>query len=300
MKPKCTVFIADLHLKKENQGVFALWQRFLREQVKSNNIEAIYLLGDFFALWAGDDDVSPFTLKVAAVIRNITQQGIKVYLLPGNRDFMLGKQFATLSNCTLIADPTPIDLYHIPTVLTHGDILCTDDVAMNIFRAITRFKLSKKLFLLLPLEIRRKIAEWIHAISNHSRKNTGKDDSIKKQNAHKVTERTVRKLLHKYHAQQLIHGHMHYAGVFPVAPITTNTIANTAAITSVIAEADATANNHHKLQQPMRRFMLGEWTKYQGSVLFYYENGEFELKDFQVPNRTPTKKTYKPSAKLTA
>lgn len=206
MTIKSTIFIADLHLQNNNVEIFKLWQNFIDIQINQNQYkpEALYILGDFFAVWAGDDDLTAFNKQIITSISNIVKQGTKVYMICGNRDFLLGKKFAELSQCILLKDPTVIDLYGTPTLLTHGDMLCTKDILMRIFRNITRHAIFRTIFMLLPLSLRKKIAYKIYNMSQKSRQHNTKNQEI-----FAVDDCLIKHLLHKYNAQQIIHGHIH-------------------------------------------------------------------------------------------
>lgn len=248
---KCTIFIADLHLSAQQPEIFALWQHFLQELLPQYQPDELYILGDFFSVWAGDDDLSAFNLQIIAMLKSVVDRGIVVYLLPGNRDFILGERFAKMSGCILLSDPVNIDLYGKPTVLTHGDILCTKDKAMNIFRFITRGNWFKKMFLLLPLLWRIKIAGLVHEISQNTRKGKGKPKNILE-----VDDQAVRKLLLKHQAWQIIHGHVHRADILSI-PLTNE-------------------------KKDAKRFVLDEWIDKRGNMLLYYEDGYCELKNFSA------------------
>lgn len=242
---QCTVFISDLHLAVEQPEIFALWKKFIANDVTSKNgVEALYILGDFFALWAGDDDSSPFIVETIATLRALVARGIKVYLLPGNRDFLLGDKFAQASGCILLHDPTLIDLYGKPILLTHGDILCTSDWVMRAFRALTRRSWFESFFLSLPLWLRQKIATFIRNISARTRRGAavavlGDKKGYKKALA--VDEAEIRRLLQQHRAQRLIHGHVHCTEDLPT------------------------------------RIVLDEWLPQQGQALFYYMDGSYKL-----------------------
>jgi len=247
---KCTAFISDLHLSANHVENFAGWQDFLQKQLPKYQVEKLYILGDFFASWCGDDDSSAFNLQVIDTLKAVVDRGIIVYLLPGNRDFMLGEKFAKMSGCRLISDPTKIDLYGMSTVLTHGDILCTKDKVMNVFRFITRSNWCKKTFLFLPLSWRRKIAELVYNISQQARKGEGKPAEILA-----VDEMAVQKLLLQYQAMRIIHGHVHHAEIL-------------------------TGLYHSSVYGicEVKRCVLGEWIAGIGSVLLCYDNGKCKLK----------------------
>ena len=141
-----TLFISDLHLGSGTPEATAALLRFLRETATA--ADALYVLGDLFEYWIGDDAVGqPFEAEVAAAFRTLADSGVPVYFLRGNRDFLVGRRFARASGMKILPDPTLVDLYGTPTLLMHGDTLCTDDVEYQRFRSRTRNPLMQWLFL---------------------------------------------------------------------------------------------------------------------------------------------------------
>ena len=125
-----TLFISDLHLADAHPGITQLLFGFLRGPAR--NADSLYILGDLFEYWAGDDDLDePLNRDVAAALREVADHGVKTYFMAGNRDFLIGDDFARRSGLTLLPDPTLIDLDGTPTLLMHGDTLCTDDAAYH-------------------------------------------------------------------------------------------------------------------------------------------------------------------------
>lgn len=205
MPTKHTLFIADLHLSAAKPKLTEIFLRFL--ETEAAHADALYILGDLFEIWAGDDDKSEFNESIKTALKNLTTTSIPIYLMPGNRDFILGETFAKESNCMLLNDPCAIALYGTTIVLTHGDILCTKDKAMVWFRRLTRNQLSRKIFLLLPLRFRSKLAHYIHAKSTQNKKT--KDMAVMDIDTNAVT-----KLLELHQAKLLIHGHTHKSGIY--------------------------------------------------------------------------------------
>lgn len=241
---KSTLFIADLHLEEKFDNITNLFAKFIEEHASC--AEALYILGDLFKFWAGDDDHSLYHEKIKNILKTLSASGVKVYLMPGNRDFLLGQTFANESNCTLIPDPHEVNIYGIPIMLTHGDLLCTNDILMKIFRAITRSKNSIKLFLKLPLGFRITLAE---KINRHS----GKKKSKKSARTTGITADGVAKILERSNAAILIHGHIHEMGIHETK-INTKTV---------------------------KRIVLGEWQQKEnnatGNFLMISENGTQRL-----------------------
>jgi UDP-2,3-diacylglucosamine hydrolase len=130
------LFISDLHLSLEKPEITRRFLNFLAN--RATKAQAVYILGDLFDAWIGDDDFTPPNNKIRAQLKQLTDSGIKVYLQQGNRDFLLGTRFAQDTGVTLLNDYEVIQLYGCPTLLTHGDLLCTDDLAYQEFRVKSR------------------------------------------------------------------------------------------------------------------------------------------------------------------
>lgn len=199
MRP--TLFISDLHLTAErpaaNQQFFDFVQRI------APDADALYILGDLFEYWVGDDDTAdPLNTGVAAALATLATQGTQVCFLHGNRDFLVGKDFAARSHAHLIADPTLIDLHGTPTLLMHGDTLCTDDVDYQKQRAIYRNPKTQAQLLQLPLAVRHQKARELRALSEASK--GGKTAEIMD-----VSPATVEQVLRQHGYPRLIHGHTH-------------------------------------------------------------------------------------------
>jgi UDP-2,3-diacylglucosamine hydrolase len=224
-----TLFISDLHLDPERPAVTELFLGFLA--TRARKADAVYILGDLFEAWIGDDDASPLNLEVIQGIRACADAGTPVFVMHGNRDFLLGERFAMQSRCTLLADPERIDLYGTPTLLMHGDLLCTDDTEYLAFRKMVRDSGWQSELLAKPLAVRREMAAEMRRRSRE--KTAGKPESIMDVNPAAVLDAMTR-----HAVVQLIHGHTHRPGV-------------------------------HSLQiagQPARRYVLGDWYD-QGSML---------------------------------
>ena len=158
-----TLFISDLHLDSTRPAITELFGRFVRREAKS--ADALYLLGDLFEAWVGDDDPSEAGAFVAERLRALTASGVPAYFIRGNRDFLLGAEYATRSGMTLLEEPVVVDLHGRPTVILHGDLLCTDDLAYQQFRAQTRDPRWQAQFLAQPLEARLAFAAQARAAS---------------------------------------------------------------------------------------------------------------------------------------
>jgi UDP-2,3-diacylglucosamine hydrolase len=197
---KTTLFISDLHLSGERPRIVELFLRFLREE--ATDAEALYILGDLFEVWLGDDAVFPDIKPVMETLANLNRGGVPVYVMAGNRDFLMGAGFEAISGCTLLQDPTVIDLYGTPTLLMHGDTLCTDDVEYQRFRAQVRDPRWQAAILAKSVEERIAYAKQMRAQSQAAMQ--GKSEEIMDVNAQAV-EQTLR----EHNVTRLIHGHTH-------------------------------------------------------------------------------------------
>src|SRR5690554_2187871 len=151
-----TWFIADLHLSPARPDIAALFQDFLQNRVAK--ADALYILGDLFDAWIGDDDTSDFAQRIQRALRELTDSGVPVYFIAGNRDFLIGQQFSQNTGVSVLPEPSLVDLYGKPTLLLHGDTLCTDDHSYQRFRKVIRWRPLQKLLLALPLSWRMRIA----------------------------------------------------------------------------------------------------------------------------------------------
>ncbi len=199
-----TLFIADVHLNHQRPAIMHLFLQFLATRAKQ--AEALYILGDLFEVWIGDDDDEPLSQNILTALRHLTDQGTYLYVMPGNRDFLLGQTFEKATGCTLIADPTVLEIYGIPTLLMHGDSLCTLDVAYQTFRSQVRAPLWQQQFLAQPLTQRRQLAQQARSHSNaHTHQSAAKIMD--------VTPSEVLKAMTHAGVSQLIHGHTHRPAV---------------------------------------------------------------------------------------
>lgn len=197
-----TLFISDLHLSPDNESLIELTVDFLATQTKDKDIDSLYLLGDIFNTWLGDDIVPGEFEPLIAQLQKLNKIGITTYLMVGNRDFMMGKHFAERCGCQLISDPTIIDLYGIKTLLMHGDSLCIDDVSYQRYRRTTRNRFLQWCFLHLPVRYRQGISDKIKQKSREQKQ-------FKSSVIMDVNEAEVRRIMQHYEVQYLIHGHTH-------------------------------------------------------------------------------------------
>lgn len=216
-----TLFISDLHLSPDNEVLIKLTTEFLRTETKG--IESLYLLGDVFNTWLGDDIVPVEYEPLITELQQLHQAGIKTYLMVGNRDFMMGKHFAERCGCQLIADPTVINLYGIKTLLIHGDSLCIDDVSYQRYRRKTRNKFLQWCFLQLPVRYRQGISDKIKQKSREQKQ-------AKSAMIMDVNQLEVSRIMQEHHVRYLIHGHTHRPAIH------TFTLANNLAYRIVLGD----------------------------------------------------------------
>ena len=195
-----TLFIADLHLQTEEPAITAGFLHFLQDEARTAH--ALYILGDLFEAWIGDDDPNPLHREMAAAIKALVDSGVPCYFIHGNRDFLIGKRFARESGMTLLPEEKVLELYGRNVLIMHGDTLCTDDTGYLAFRAKVHTPWIQTLFLALPLFIRSRIAAKMRAGSKSA--NSSKSMTIMDVNPQAVVE-----VMEKHHVQWLIHGHTH-------------------------------------------------------------------------------------------
>ena len=214
-----TYFIADLHLSENRPHLLALFRQFMQGQAPE--AEKLYILGDLFDFWIGDDEQSDLISEVQQLIKHLTEQGVPCYFQHGNRDFLIGKKFANACGLTLLPTYQVIDLYGTPTLLCHGDTLCVDDVKYQHYRKKVHQKWRQWLFLHLPLQVRLKIAEKIRAKSRQ-------DKQVKSTEIMDVNADFVQQMFAQFHVTQMIHGHTH-------------------------------RQKHHEIPPHFHRIVLGDW-----------------------------------------
>lgn len=195
-----TLFISDLHLSAERPHTIALFLDFLAGEARE--AEALYILGDLFEAWLGDDVVLPEYAPVLKALKGLSTGGVAVYVMHGNRDFLLGKAFEKMSGCRIVGDPLLIELYGTPTLLMHGDLLCSDDHAYQAMRQQLRDPQWMEAFLAKSPEERLAFASELR---ERSRRETGE----KSEQIMDVNPQTVLDYLQRYGVEQLIHGHTH-------------------------------------------------------------------------------------------
>ena len=196
-----TLFIADLHLAEERPQASGRFFHFL--ETVAAGADALYILGDLFEYWAGDDDAgSPLARRAAERISALTAAGTAVCFMHGNRDFLLAQRYAGACGMRLLGDPTIVDLYGTPTLLLHGDSLCTDDRGYQRFRKLTRQPLIRGALLALPLG-------WRHAMARSARAGSERAKRGKASAIMDVNPEAVAAAFRQSGAVRMIHGHTH-------------------------------------------------------------------------------------------
>nr|WP_238437500.1 UDP-2,3-diacylglucosamine diphosphatase [Pseudomonas chlororaphis] len=241
------MLISDLHLIDARPDITRAFLDLLGGRARS--AQALYILGDFFEVWIGDDAMTPYQLSICQALRELSDSGTQVFLMHGNRDFMLGKAFCKAAGATLLKDPSVVDFYGEPVLLMHGDSLCTRDEAYMRMRRYLRNPVSLWILRHLPLRTRHKLARKLR---NESRAQT----RMKANDIVDVTPDEVPRIMQAFKVRTLVHGHTHRPAI-------------------------------HKLQigdQAAKRIVLGDWDR-QGWALQVDEQG-FQLAAFDfVPSQ---------------
>ena len=195
-----TLFIADLHLSEDRPDITQAFVRFMRQQAAK--AQALYVLGDLFEAWIGDDDQSPFNQEVKLTFRQLVDSGVPVFFIHGNRDFLIGRRFARETGITLLPEQQVIELNGNKVLIMHGDSLCTRDEVFMAFRKKSRGWWWPRLMLSMPLWYRRRVARNARAKSKQH--NANKPEYIMD-----VTPSEVERVMRDAGVTTLIHGHTH-------------------------------------------------------------------------------------------
>ena len=247
-----TLFISDLHLDSTRPAITGLFAKFIRDEAWQ--AEALYILGDLFEAWVGDDDPSEVGAGVALALRDVVDAGVPVYFIRGNRDFLVGTDYATRAGFRILPDPAVVLLYGKPVLLTHGDLLCSDDLAYQAFRTQTRKPAWQAHFLAQPLEARLAFAAQARAASQeHQTKLRDGGNDVRFETLTDVTPATVEAEFTRYGIDTMIHGHTHRPAVHDL----------------------------HVDARDRRRIVLGDWYE-QGSVL-RVDSAGYRLDSIGVP-----------------
>ena len=235
------LLISDLHLQEERPDITRAFLDLIAGRAR--DAQALYILGDFFEVWIGDDAMSPFQRSICQALRELSDSGTQIFLMHGNRDFMIGRAFCKAAGCTLLPDPSVVELNGEPVLLMHGDSLCTRDEGYIRMRRYLRNPLTLFVLRNLPKSTRNKLARKLR---NESRSQT----RMKANDIVDVTPEEVPRVMEHFGVRTLIHGHTHRPAI-------------------------------HKLQigdQAARRIVLGDWDK-QGWAVQVDEQG-FQLGAF--------------------
>jgi UDP-2,3-diacylglucosamine hydrolase len=201
-----TLFASDLHLDSEEPWAIDAFIAFLRGRARE--ADALYLLGDLFEVWVGDDDPNPDHERVCGALRELSGAGVALYAIHGNRDFLLGEDFTGRTGVKLLPDPVLVELHGVSTLLSHGDVFCTEDSSYQQLRSIVRQPRWQRRFLSLPIETRRALASAARAGSKvHTQRTI---PTIMDVNPDAVT-----RAFRATGARRLIHGHTHRPAIHP-------------------------------------------------------------------------------------
>jgi UDP-2,3-diacylglucosamine hydrolase len=195
-----TLFISDLHLSSERPDKLALFKALLQGPARQAN--ALYILGDLFEAWAGDDDDTPPHPEIVSELAAYTQSGAHFYIMRGNRDYLLGQRFAQETGGKFINDPSIIELNGKKVLLMHGDTLCTRDVLYQIYRLIVNNSVSIRLFKMIPFSLRKKIWHGFRKLIHKTTQN-------KSPYIIDVHQPAVERIMTRHGVFELIHGHTH-------------------------------------------------------------------------------------------
>lgn len=198
------VFISDVHLHPDNATISLRLMHFINWA--ATHTKAVYILGDLFHVWPGDDALDDFSRGIAQQLAWLVQQGVAVFFMAGNRDFLLGQHFARLAQMTILKEPHVITLGGDSVVLVHGDRYCTRDKGHQCLRLFTRNRWFSAVFLRLPLKLRLKMVESIRKHSQSNRYHSAPDWMD-------VVPKTMLRHMHRLNVLTLVHGHTHKPGL---------------------------------------------------------------------------------------
>ena len=249
-----TLFISDLHLDASRAQISEQFLRFLHDECAQ--ADALYILGDLFEYWIGDDDPQPLAAEIAEALHTLAGSGVPIHFIRGNRDFLLGDAYAARAGLRILPDPCVVSLYGHPTLLMHGDLLCTDDTEYQTFRRQTRDldwqrdMLAQPLVTRMALALRARAASAVHQQNLSTERGDAANAGEIREDITDVSADTVEAIFTRYGVDRLIHGHTHRPAM-------------------------------HSLMLsgiPCTRVVLGDWYE-QGSVLRVDTDG-FELSRF--------------------
>lgn len=244
---KETIFISDLHLSIDRPQTLEMFLNFLSQRARG--VEALYILGDLFEAYIGDDDLSKLMLRVQKALKDLNQTGTRIFFQHGNRDFLLGARFCRETGVRLLDEWAVIDLYGQKVLITHGDLLCTDDLPYQAARLRVRNKDWQADALSKPLWMRRLYARWYRLKSAINK--SQKQSHIMDANADAVIS-----AMRNHAVSNLIHGHTHRPAV-------------------------------HEIQidgNPAKRFVLSEWGN-TAQALCWHADGSWKVETLELQNQ---------------
>jgi len=227
--------VSDLHLSGADQATEQLFSALIDPQ--TCQAKSLVLLGDLFDVWLGDDAIGTQAAEMAAKLRQLSERGVDIYFVPGNRDFLLGDAYSTLAGMRKVDEPLRLAAPWDGVAMIHGDLLCQDDLAYQQFRKRTRNKKWQKQVLGLPVFVRRAIARFARWKSQRH----GATLAMNTPTIADVTPSAVHSFVSQYSLTHLIHGHTHRMGI------------------------------HNLVEPKSTRWVLGDWAKGVGSVLVLNE-----------------------------
>lgn len=234
-------FISDLHLDDQRPGIQSILLKYLENEARE--ADALYLLGDIFEYWLGDDISLDRYEAVCTALSKLAKSGTRLFFMRGNRDFLVGDDFSEATGCTLLEDPTPLHIGDRAALLSHGDLLCTDDVEHQKFRAMVSQPEVRQRLLSLAVEQRETLAQQLRGMSKSG-------NSLKPADIMDVAQSSVEQLMQSQQVDLLIHGHTHRCAIheFEVAG------------------------------RPAQRIVLSDWHENRGNVLVAADN-EISFRD---------------------
>lgn len=224
------IFVSDVHLSDERPKLTSLFLQFL--EGPALDADALYILGDLFDVWVGEDLTFPFHQDIHRALKKLQANNVAVYFIPGNRDFLISSEYLKKLGCQKLADRAVIDLHSVPTLLMHGDLLCTQDKYYQWYRIVAQHPITRFLFLMLPQKTRQGIGRKLREKSR--RYQQGKPLNILDVDSNSVDLEML-----DAKALQFIHGHVHRANIH------THTVAN----------------------KHVKRIVLGDWKENKGSFI---------------------------------
>lgn len=230
-----TLFISDLHLEADRPEIADQFLRFL--ETEALNADALYILGDLFEFWVGDDDPNEHYAWIKQGLCKLTRKKVPVFFMHGNRDFMVGREFASETSITILEDPHVLDIHGEKVLLSHGDAYCTDDIEYQAIRNMTRDPQWQAMMLTKSLEERLAFAEQSRAASRAHGDNINQDIAD-------VSQEAIEAAFRQADVRLMLHGHTHRPAVHDL-------------------DIDG---------QPAKRIVLGDWFEH-GSVVRWDEDG---------------------------